>query len=95
MGHQMTSSAAKIVLPFPNSMRIRPTAVETTGTATDYSVARTSTYEVCNVVPTFAGASKEVANVNTNQTQASLATTLPVALRANSTSFYLGFSAEL
>ena len=94
MGHQMTSSAAKIILPFPTSMRTRPTAVETTGTATDYSVARTSTYEVCNVVPTFAGASKEVGNVNTNQTQASLATTLPVALRAKSTDFYLGFSAE-
>ena len=95
MGHQMTSSAAKIVLPFPTSMRARPTAVETTGTASDYSVARTSTHEVCNVVPTFAGASKEVANVNTNQTQASLSTGIAVVLRANSTDFFLGFSAEL
>ena len=94
MGLQMTSSAAKIVLPFPTSMRTRPTAVETTGTASDYSVARTSTYEVCNVVPTFAGASKEVGNVNTNQTQASINTGQAVALRANSTDFYLGFSAE-
>ena len=88
-------SAAKIVLPFPTSMRTRPTAVETTGTASDYSVSRTSTYEECNTVPTFAGASKEVGNVNTNQTQASLSTGQSVALRANSTSFYLGFSAEL
>tara|TARA_R100001224_G_scaffold103354_1_gene76038 strand:+ start:26 stop:1132 length:1107 start_codon:yes stop_codon:yes gene_type:complete len=95
MGHQMTSSAAKIVLPFPTSMRTRPTAVETTGTASDYSVARTSTHEVCNVVPTFAGASKEVANVNTNQTQASLSTGIAVVLRANTTAFFLGFSAEL
>jgi|TARA_B100000123_G_scaffold260181_1_gene226331 hypothetical protein len=95
MGHQMTSSAAKIILPFPTSMRARPTAVETTGTASDYTVARTSTYEVCNVVPTFAGASKEVANVNTNQTQASLSTGIAVVLRANTTAFYLGFSAEL
>ena len=95
MGWQMTSSAAKIVLPFPTSMRTRPTAVETTGTASDYSVSRTSTYEECNTVPTFAGASKEVGNVNTNQTQASLSTGQSVALRANSTSFYLGFSAEL
>ena len=95
MGHQMTSSAAKIVLPFPTSMRARPTAVETTGTASDYSVARTSTHEVCNVVPTFAGASKEVANVNTNQTQASLSTGIAVVLRANSTDFFLGFSSEL
>ena len=84
MGHQMTSSAAKIILPFPTSMRTRPTAVETTGTATDYSVARTSTYEVCNAVPTFAGASKEVANVNTSQVQASLSTGIAVVLRANS-----------
>ena len=95
MGWQMTSSAAKIVLPFPTSMRTRPTAVETTGTATDYSVSRTSTYEVCDSVPTFAGASKEVGNVNTNQVQASLSTGIAVALRANSTSFYLGFSAEI
>ena len=95
MGWQMTSSAAKIVLPFPTSMRTRPTAVETTGTASDYSVSRTSTYEECNTVPTFAGASKEVGNVNTNQTQASISTGQAVALRANSTSFYLGFSAEL
>ena len=76
-------------------MRVRPTAVETTGTASDYSVARTSTYETCNVVPTFAGASKEVANVNTNQTQASLSTGIAVVLRAHTTDFYLGFSAEL
>ena len=95
MGYQMTSSAAKIVLPFPTSMRTRPTAVETTGTASDYSVARTNTYENCNVVPTFAGASKEVANVNTNQTQASLSGGLAVALRAHTTDFFLGFSAEL
>ena len=94
MGHQMTSSAAKIILPFPTSMRTRPTAVETTGTATDYSVARTSTYEVCDAVPTFAGASKEVGNVNTSQVQASLSTGIAVVLRANSTNFYLGFSAE-
>ena len=94
MGWQMTSSAAKIVLPFPTSMRTRPTAVETTGTASDYSVSRTSTYEECNTVPTFAGASKEVGNVNTNQTQASISTGQAVALRANSTDFYLGFSAE-
>ena len=95
MGHQMTSSAAKMVLPFPTSMRTRPTALETSGTASDYTVARTSTYEVCNVVPTFAGASKEVANVNTNQTQASLSTGIAVVLRANTTDFFLGFSAEL
>ena len=95
MGHQMTSSAAKIVLPFPTSMRQRPTSVETSGTATDYSVARTSTYEVCNSVPTFAGASKEVGNVNTSQVQASLSTGIAVVLRANTTSFFLGFSAEI
>ena len=95
MGYQMTSSAAKIILPFPTSMRARPTAVETTGTASDYSVARTNTYENCNAVPTFAGASKEVGNVNTNQTEASLSAGLAVALRANTTDFYLGFSAEL
>ena len=44
MGFQMTSSAAKILINLPVTMRAKPTAVETSGTASDYSVARTSTY---------------------------------------------------
>ena len=95
MGYQMTSSAAKINLDLPITMRTRPTAVETSGTASDYSVARTSTYEQCNVVPTFANATTNIVQVNTNQTSASLSTGQAVSLRNHTTDFFLGFSAEL
>ena len=95
MGYQMTGSAAKILINFPVTMRTKPTAVETSGTASDYSVARTSTYEVCNVVPTFANATIYDVNINTNQTQASLSTGQSVLLRSHSANFFLGFSAEL
>ena len=95
MGFQMTSSAAKILINLPVTMRAKPTAVETSGTASDYSVARTSTYEVCNAVPTFANATIYAVQVNTNQTQASISTGQSVLLRSHSANFFLGFSAEL
>ena len=95
MGYQMTGSAAKILINLPVTMRAKATAVETSGTASDYSVARTSTYEVCNAVPTFANATIYAVQVNTNQTQASLNTGQSVLLRSNSADFFLGFSAEL
>ena len=95
MGYQMTGSAAKILINFPVTMRTKPTAVETSGTASDYSVARTSTYEVCNAVPTFANATIYAVQVNTNQTQASISTGQSVLLRSHSANFFLGFSAEL
>ena len=95
LGMQMTSSAASVQVNFPTTMRTKPTALETSGTASDYSVSRTSTHEVCNVVPTFAIATPYLGNVNTNQTGASLSTGQCVQLRANGTGFYLGFSAEL
>ena len=66
-------------------MRAKPTAVETSGTVSDYSVARTSTYEVCNAkITTFANATIYAVQVNTNQTQASLSTGQSVLLRSHS-----------
>ena len=95
MGYQMTGSAAKILINLPVTMRAKATAVETSGTASDYSVARTSTYEVCNAVPTFANATIYAVQVNTNQTQANLSTGQSVLLRSHSANFFLGFDAEL
>ena len=95
MGHQTHSGTAQILIPLVTTMRTRPTALETSGTATDYAVARTSTWEVCNAVPTFYIANPESVTIQTTQTQASLSTGIAVQLRANATGFILGFSAEL
>jgi|9_EtaG_2_1085328.scaffolds.fasta_scaffold01451_9 hypothetical protein len=95
LGMQMTGSTASMQINFPTTLRTKPTALETSGTASDYSVSRTSTHEVCNTVPTFAIATPYLAVVNTSQTDASLSTGQAVQLRANGTGFFLGFSAEL
>ena len=95
MGLQYTSAAAELYIQFPEIMRTKPTAIETTGTASDYAVARTSTWEVCNVVPTFQVGMVQGCMVRTNQVQASLSTGQSTMLRANTTNFFLGFSAEL
>jgi len=94
-GNQMTSSAANILIPLPVTMRIKPTALETSGTASDYSVARASTYDICNAVPTFDIATPNIANILTNQTISTVSVGQCVQLRANSTNCILGFSAEL
>jgi len=91
----MTSSAANILIPLPVTMRIKPTALETSGTASDYSVARASTYDICNAVPTFDIATPNIANILTNQTISTVSVGQCVQLRANSTNCILGFSAEL
>ena len=94
-GMQVTSSASDILIHHPVPMRSKPTALETSGTASDYAVARTSTWEVCNVVPVLQVAHTHSTMVRTNQTQASLSTGIATILRANTTDFVLGFTAEL
>ena len=94
-GMQVTSSASDILIYHPVPMRSKPTALETSGTASDYAVARTSTWEVCNVVPVLQVAHTDSTMIRTNQTQASLSTGIATILRANTTDFVLGFTAEL
>ena len=94
-GMQVTSSASDILIYHPVPMRSKPTALETSGTASDYAVARTSTWEVCNVVPVLQVAHTHSTMIRTNQTQASLSTGIATILRANTTDFVLGFTAEL
>jgi hypothetical protein len=46
-GFVATTTIARIVTPFPVSMRAAPTALEQSGTASDYKVAHTSTSTNC------------------------------------------------
>ena len=94
-GMQVTSSASDIIIYHPVPMRSKPTALETSGTASDYAVARTNTYEVCDAVPVLQVAHTHSTMIRTNQSQASLSTGQSTILRANTTDFVLGFTAEL
>ena len=81
---------------FPVQMRTKPTALEQSGTATDYNVVRcgAGTNTNCSAVPTFG-----VANLNNAETVFTVASGLvnggAGAIQSNNTSAYLGWSAEL
>ena len=82
---------------FPVELRTRPTALEQTGTATDYAYAHTTTVTVCSAVPAY--------QAQTNSSQAVVLFTVSTGLVAgqggrgcsnnNNASAFLAWSAEL
>ena len=82
------------ITQFPVAMRTAPSALEQTGTASDYNTSHAGSSYVNNAVPTFVSANTYIAN-----TQFANGGTMisggAVILRTNSTTGYLGWSAEL
>ena len=90
-----SATEARGLVQFPVVLRTNPTALEQTGTATDYRVryaaASTST---CSAVPTFGAATTIMSFVNFT-VASGLTAGQAGFLESNSTSSYLGWSAEL
>jgi hypothetical protein len=79
---------------FPVFMRTKPTALEQTGTASDYRVRYLVTATACSSVPVFDGA--EEFSATTQFTVASgLTAGQGSVLRSAATAAYLAWSAEL
>jgi hypothetical protein len=80
---------------FPVQMRVRPTALEQTGTASDYVIAHRATSTVCSSVPVYDG----VTNQNLYSVVFTVSSGLTAGdgsqLRTNSTNGFLAWSAEL
>ena len=94
VGNVTSSTGAEIGFTFPVTMRTSPTALEQSGTATDYSVRSGGTNTTCSAVPAFNVAEPSQAFVNF--TVASGLTTGQAAIYRNpNTAGYLGWSAEL
>jgi hypothetical protein len=88
------TSVATVLISFPVQMRVAPTALEQSGTATDYSVFNALGATVCSSVPTFSNSSSNTGDVSL--TTASVLTLGQGAIgRANTTNGYLAWSAEL
>ena len=80
---------------FPVPMRTNPTALEQTGTASDYRIRTTgATNTTCNGVPTFIGASTQIAWTSF-QVASGLTAGQGSFPRAAVSSAYLAWSAEL
>ncbi len=94
IGHNSTTTAAEFSIPFPVTMRIAPTALEQSGTATDYSVRSTNFNTTCSAVPVFATGNNEMGNFGLTVASGLTAGNGAFA-RSNATGAYLGWSAEL
>ena len=87
-----SSTSFLSIIPFPVTMRTSPTAVEQTGTASDYSVAYSAS-TVCSAVPAFFAATTYEA-LTTLTVASGLTANQSAHLRFAGTAF-LGWSAEL
>jgi len=96
-GYNTATTTANIMVFFPVTLRIRPTALETSGTAGDYAIAHTNTATTCSVIPTY--------SAPTNEFQSLTIFTVSSGLTAgqgsrgcsdlNNANAYLAWSAEL
>ena len=95
LGFADTTTVSNIVTTFPVTMRTSPTALEQSGTATDYSLRVAGTTSiVLSAVPAFASATESAAVSNFN-VASGLTAGQALATRAVNTNAYLAWSAEL
>ena len=93
-GFNRSTSSALGVTFFPVQMRVGPSALEQSGTASDYSVNHNNTQEACTSVPAwfesdnFSARTSFTTGTNLTQGQGSI-------LRSASTDAFLAWSAEL
>jgi hypothetical protein len=93
VGYSDSTTFANINVVFPVQMRVAPTALEQSGTATDYSVAN-NVVTVCNAVPVIGSSNVQSMNLSL-QVAAGLVAGEAVQARLVGTAGYLGWSAEL
>jgi hypothetical protein len=93
-GFSQSTTATAILVQFPQTMRIAPTALEQSGTAGDYSVFNSNGATACTAVPTFGNGTTNTSRVGLT-TGATMTTGDGAFGRAVNTSAYLAWSAEL
>ena len=94
VGFNQSTTSAEGVLFFKNSMRIAPTALEQTGTASNYSIINQTTNVSCSAVPAFSKSSTDTATV-TFTVASGLTAGNGSMFRSNASNTYLAWSAEL
>lgn len=95
VGWNINTVTSSVVTPFPVPMRSSPTALEQSGTASDYQIIYLSFAATCSAVPTFG-----IANLNLARSIFTVAAGLTAGQgsagrAAANTTAYLGWSAEL
>jgi hypothetical protein len=92
-GFNYSTTTSVIYINFPVPMRVAPTALEQTGTASDYQVLRVGGSTTSTSVPVFN--TGMIYGSEVNFTSSGLTAASGVFGRSNATASYLGWSAEL
>ena len=94
-GFNYATTSAAIIVSFPVDMRVRPTALETTGTAANYTVWSSSNVTTaCNSVPVYSVATRTTCRV-LFPVASGLTIGQGMLGRSGSTNSFLAWSAEL
>lgn len=94
-GYGATAASVRAVTQFPVPMRIAPTALETSGVATDYSVLTGSTVTTCNGVPTYISTTGNLLAVINFALSSGISVGSYYFARAVNANAHLAWSAEL
>jgi hypothetical protein len=94
IGSSNTTTSAELASQFPVTMRVAPTAIDTTGNVADYSIRESNSTFVASSIPVIAGSNQNTGNLNY-----SVASGLTVGRgavgRFNTDNGFIGWSAEL
>lgn len=97
-GSNQSTINNRVLIPFPTTMRIAPTSLETSGTANQYSIAQAGIgVTTASVVPVFANSNTNCITVS-GTVASGLTQFNPSAINTDATNgatAYLGWSAEL
>tara|TARA_R110000782_G_scaffold265650_1_gene359569 strand:+ start:732 stop:1823 length:1092 start_codon:yes stop_codon:yes gene_type:complete len=93
-GYQSSSTQIDLTIPYQVTMRTYPTALEQTGTATDYKIQRAQGQTTCSAVPTFGSANLVAARIRCT-VSSGMTSGEGAAFRFGTTDSYLAWSAEL
>lgn len=98
-GYNANTTNASYMVPFPATMRTTPTAMEQTGTASDYNILHSSggspARAVCSAVPSYQVATPTNCRVYFTVASGLTAGNGSIGGSNNNTNAYLGWSAEL
>ena len=98
-GYQKSTTAGSYMIPFPVIMRTAPTALEQTGTASNYNILHQSggaaARTTCSAVPTFQVATTAAGRIDATVSSGLTAGNGGIFGADNNTTAYLAWSAEL
>ena len=94
-GFNSFTTRGLVVIPFPVTLRTRPTAIEQSGTATDYKIAHGITATTLSAVPAFSAETTDSLALFACDVSSGLTVGDGSILLTNNSSAYLAWSAEL